>query len=88
MRFNFYSKEYPGAEDLTIRSNKIGFYASTMMAIVYAAVFTGILIPFLGENAIVPGMVAMVVLPIAMPIIRKILFKKLDEEYAQRKNNQ
>lgn len=89
MRFTFHSKEYPGAPDLTARSEKIGLYASTLMSFIYAAVIAVVLYFITGSlEVIVLSAILILVMPIVMSIVRKSLFKKLDEEYARRMQNQ
>lgn len=95
MRFSFQSKNYPGAQDLTSRSETIGFFTSTMMSLVYMGIIGFLLILSLGDvPASSIGKVGtiigflMLLIPFGMRALRKQMFRKLDEEYARRIQNQ
>lgn len=99
MIFTFHSKNYPGAPDLTTRSENIGFLTSTMMSLIYMCLICAGIVGFMvllgggnfPESAIgvvgtIVGFLSLLV-PLGMRILRKRLFQKLDEEYAKRNSN-
>ena len=87
MRITFRYKSYPGADDLTKRSEKVARLTHPVVSLVYAAVITFVLYQITGilEMLVFAFPVVGIIMIILLRKVKKNSEAKQDAQYANRK---